>query len=424
MKTFLEYKMEGSTKTLNKEAIIYNYLRELLEAYGQGLDALTYTLSKLLKLPIIVANTAYETIATTHLHPDLDSFQVENDEQGVSHKKLYFCTIKTDTLGLRGLGRAIAPAGRVLGYLFLVTDKAEGSDLDFYETLLDNVESLYANSLKNQLELKQEKNKSKDAFFYDLLYGNLKRNEDIMNRGEVWGWDFRHPHAVLLLKVRDVELFSPDRHLIDALQRIVERGLINRYGKNPAVTVHRNEVIALVHSASRKRSEQKQDIKALAGNILNQTADTELNKRIAFGVGQTYDEPIDLFRSYQEAKVVIDMGGLLGVKVPFFSDMGLERVLYKHDIQDLKEYRDQVLGDLRKDESGESLLEILKTFTMNQFDVNKTAQDLFIHRNTLRTRLSKIEAILDRPLDDMSTRLDLTAVLKIEQLHGLDLESE
>ncbi len=117
-------------------------------------------------------------------------------------------------------------------------------------------------------------------------------------------------------------------------------------------------------------------------------------------------------------------GGLLGVKVPFFSDMGLERVLYKHDIQDLKEYRDQVLGDLRKDESGESLLEILKTFTMNQFDVNKTAQDLFIHRNTLRTRLSKIEAILDRPLDDMSTRLDLTAVLKIEQLHGLDLESE
>lgn len=149
---------------MNKEAIIYNYLRELLEAYGQGLDALTYTLSKLLKLPIIVANTAYETIATTHLHPDLDSFQVENDEQGVSHKKLYFCTIKTDTLGLRGLGRAIAPAGRVLGYLFLVTDKAEGSDLDFYETLLDNVESLYANSLKNQLELKQEKNKSKDAF--------------------------------------------------------------------------------------------------------------------------------------------------------------------------------------------------------------------------------------------------------------------
>ncbi|WP_348981620.1 helix-turn-helix domain-containing protein [Desulfitobacterium sp. LBE] len=112
------------------------------------------------------------------------------------------------------------------------------------------------------------------------------------------------------------------------------------------------------------------------------------------------------------------------MKVPFFSDMGLERVLYKHDIQDLKEYRDQVLGDLRKDESGESLLEILKTFTMNQFDVNKTAQDLFIHRNTLRTRLSKIEAILDRPLDDMSTRLDLTAVLKIEQLHGLDLESE
>ncbi|KTE90306.1 sugar diacid utilization regulator [Desulfitobacterium hafniense] len=411
---------------MDKESIIYSYLRELLESFGQGLDALTYTLSKLLKLPIIVANPAYETISTTLLHPDLDAFQVEYDEERENNKKPYFCTIKTDTLQLRGFGRAIASTDRVLGYIFLIIDKVEDPDLDFYETILESAESLYANCLKNQLELKQEKNKSKDAFFYDLLYGNLKRNEDIINRGEVWGWDFRRPYAVLLLTVPDVELFSPDRHLIDVLQKIAERVLIGKYLKNPATTVNRNEVIALVplELERKKQSEQKQEITTLIRGTLNQIVNTELNNRIACGVGQTYYEPINLFRSYQEAKIAIDMGGLLGVEIPFFSDMGLERVLYKHDVQDLKEYHDQVLGELLKNEPEEGLLEILKIFTINQFDVNKTAQDLFMHRNTLRTRLSKIETILDRPLDDMNTRLDLTAVLKIEQLHRLDQESE
>lgn len=71
-------------------------------------------------------------------------------------------------------------------------------------------------------------------------------------------------------------------------------------------------------------------------------------------------------------------------------DMGLERILYKHDLEDLKEYYHHVLGELaEEDEAEDNLFKLLESFADNQFDMNKTAQATFLHRNTLRYRLNK-----------------------------------
>lgn len=104
-----------------------------------------------------------------------------------------------------------------------------------------------------------------------------------------------------------------------------------------------------------------------------------------------------------------------------FSDLGLERILYKHDLQDLKEYYVHVLGELhRQDDPESSLVTILESFAENQFDVGKTAKAIFMHPNTLRYRINKIETILGRSLADNNTRLDIVASLKIRRLHGTD----
>ncbi|AET68647.1 sugar diacid utilization regulator [Desulfosporosinus orientis DSM 765] len=401
---------------INKDFSISHTLRELLKASGLGLDALTCTLGELLNVPILIATPSYETLSTTFLHPDLDSFHVEiNGPKG--NEKLFLCTIATKSLRIKAAGWAIAPNGRVIGYVFLLFDK-DDPDFEAYQSLMESATSLYATHLQNQLELKQEKHKTKNAFFYDLLYGNLKRNEEIIQMGRVWGWDLRKPQAVLTMVICELEHYSPDWHLMDILQRTVDRVIIDKYFRNPATTVNRNEFIVLIPFKTEKDSEQNLEISSLMKDILVKIENTELAHRVCCGVGQTYKEAINLFRSYQEAKVALDMGKLLGIEIPFFSDLGLERILYKHDLQDLKEYHDHVLGKLSNSEEMEDgLLETLETFTMNQFDVNKTAQELFIHRNTLRNRLNKIETILGCYLDDMDTRLNMSAAFTIRRLH-------
>ncbi|MGI1659036.1 MAG: PucR family transcriptional regulator [Desulfitobacterium sp.] len=400
-----------------------NYMRKLLKTSSQGLDALTCALAEVLNHPILVSTPAYETISTTLLHPDLDSFQVNVEGGRVHNEDLFLCALSTEELSLKGAGWSVAPNGRVLGYLFLIYDQAK-PDFEAFQATIETALSLYSIHLQNKLELKQEKHKTKNSFFYDLLYGNLKRNEDIITMGEVWGWNFRRPHIVLLLLVPDLEPHSPDWHLMEVLQKTADRTLIDRYYKNPATMVNRNEVVALISTEGGKVAEQKQEITSLIEHISSQFKASEPNYWIAFGVGQTYAEPNDLFRSYQEAKVAYEMGSLLGVAVPFFSDMGLERILYKHDLEDLKEYYNHVLGALPKQDEGEdNLFSLLESFVDNQFDMNKTAEATFLHRNTLRYRLNKVEAILGCSLADINMRLDLAAAFKIRRLHRFDQES-
>lgn len=404
---------------MDKNFAIPDHMQELAKASAKGLDALTYTLAELLNHPVLISSSAYKLISASS-PVDFEQFQVELDSLRKDNEALFTCLLFADTFQSRAVGKAIAPMGRIIGYVFILIDKTV-SDPATLRSLLDYTSSLCAILLQSRLELKQEQYKFQNAFIYDLLYGNLKRSEDIIATGEMWGWDFRRPHAVLLFLIPELEPLSSEWHLRDVLLRILEQAIFDKYFKNPAALVRQNEFAILVPMAAATPSDQKGELFSFTDNILTQLAKTELEGKVACGVGQIYAEPIDLFRSYQEAKVSLEMGRLLDIAVPFFGDLGLERILYKHDLQDLKEYYAHVLGALHKQDDQEgSLVTILESFADNQFDVNKTAQAIFLHRNTLRYRLNKIENILGKPLTDINTRLDIVAALKIKRLHKIN----
>ena len=53
---------------------------------------------------------------------------------------------------------------------------------------------------------------------------------------------------------------------------------------------------------------------------------------------------------------------------------------------------------------------------MNGFSVGKTAEALFIHRNTLQYRLNKVEELLDVTLDDYMEYLDIVNCILVKRL--------
>jgi sugar diacid utilization regulator len=398
-----------------------DYMQELIKASGQGLDKLVLTLAKLLNQPVLVSSPSYKLLSASNRY-DFELFQVEFDNPKADNNTLFLCQLSAGTFQARAAGQAIAPAGCIIGYIFILWEENEPQP-KLNKTLIDYTASLCAVHLQSRLELKQELSKYKNSFLYDLLYGNLKRNEEIIATGEMWGWDFRLPHCVAILILTELEHHSPEWHLMDLLLRIVEQVFIDIYYKNPPTIVRQNELVILIPAQEEKPSKQKTKILEFAGKIFTHAEATELKNRIACGIGQAYSDAVDLFRSYQEAKVSCEMGRLLNIPVPFFSELGLERILYKHDLQDLKEYYIHVLGELhKKDDSEGSLMNILENFADNQFDVSKTAKALFLHPNTLRYRLNKIENILGKSLADNNTRLDIVAAFKIRYLHNIDQE--
>ena len=140
------------------------------------------------------------------------------------------------------------------------------------------------------------------------------------------------------------------------------------------------------------------------------------------GIGNNRSNSVDIFQTYQEAKVALGLGEMLDIELPFFSKLGLERILYNHDIKEVNDFYYQVLGKLIDEDkiNESSLIETLESLVKNQFDLTKTAEAMYIHKNTLRYRIKKIEEILNDKLTNIELRVNIIAAVKIKQLRKVN----
>ena len=72
--------------------------------------------------------------------------------------------------------------------------------------------------------------------------------------------------------------------------------------------------------------------------------------------------------------------------------------------------------EMYDNENGSFLIDTLVNYYMNGFNIGKTAQMMFVHRNSLQYRLKKIEEILGIRLDDSMAYLDLVNCILVKRL--------
>ena len=63
-----------------------------------------------------------------------------------------------------------------------------------------------------------------------------------------------------------------------------------------------------------------------------------------------------------------------------------------------------------------SLVETLAAYFAHHGNLSRTAEALFLHRNTLLYRMERIAAIIGHDLDDPEVRLMLQVAFKVQQL--------
>lgn len=112
-----------------------------------------------------------------------------------------------------------------------------------------------------------------------------------------------------------------------------------------------------------------------------------------------------------------------GENVSFFQDIGLLKILYSHDPTELAEFYHDTMDVLNEHDrrTEAELSEALKAYVFNNMDVSKTAQSMFVHRNTIRYRLRKIEELLQIDLSDLSVIMNFVVAFHIESLNRVDL---
>lgn len=136
------------------------------------------------------------------------------------------------------------------------------------------------------------------------------------------------------------------------------------------------------------------------------------NVETIVGVGTAYDYINEFKNSLQEAKNTLKVSKLLDNKecVFFYDDLGIYSLLLQiNNGKFMDDYVKSRLGKLIEADTLQdgSLCITLESYLKNNCNANATAEELFIHRNTMRYRIDKIKGIINDDITDLSTAMEL-----------------
>jgi GAF domain-containing protein len=145
-------------------------------------------------------------------------------------------------------------------------------------------------------------------------------------------------------------------------------------------------------------------------------------QRAAIGVSELRETPDEAARAFREARDAATIGrALLGEGGAIsYSQLGAYRYLVQIPVEDAPRDRmraavDELIDYDRKRRT--SLLDTLERYLAERRSVIESARELYIHPNTLRQRLSRIEELTGLNLDEADL-LSLELAIKLARLHG------
>jgi PucR family transcriptional regulator, purine catabolism regulatory protein len=250
----------------------------------------------------------------------------------------------------------------------------------------------------------------------ELITGHVVDRTVLMERAAAFAWDLTSPRAVLLA---DVEAIAG--RPFSALAGTPEEGALRHQlaesaraslGAGAIIWERSREIGALVSAGPTGLPE--------IGAALQTEASRHLpGIVVSVGIGRAALDPLDLHRSFAEARRALSIGRWARGpgEVTAFDHLGLDRLLVAIPDADAEAFSTDVLGPLEAYDAGRgtSLVTTLETFLATR-NAALAARQLYLHYNTLKNRLAKIEEIIGPYLDDPDRCLSLALALRLRRL--------
>lgn len=250
-----------------------------------------------------------------------------------------------------------------------------------------------------------------DEFVYDVLYNNYDSKLALYEKARHLHWNLEGPYAIIVIE-------SPE----DKLPTVRRLGPA-RFNSSPPVYTVINENTVVILSLTNLTSHQVKE--ALTEFIAKLLANLTFNyiKDVHIGVGSTATALTDLHQRFQEAKIALELGKVFGTGNPsYFNEMGFLKFIFTAPAQELQEFAQRILGHITAYdlEAETDLLNTLRTFINQQCQITPCAKALYIHENTLRNRLKKIEQLLELDLNRVDHLVNIYIALQIHNMDHFD----
>ncbi len=240
-------------------------------------------------------------------------------------------------------------------------------------------------TLQEEYELRE---KSKENFFRELLLGSYQNSREYFDvRAKTIGIDTQKSYRLYLCKMKECESGNEEDILVEEQRKRIKRSL--EYGLPEYLHIQVAFIASYVVILIPREYDEKEEMADILSGIIEQSSEVEDRICISEPAEELYDIP----RCYSKAVVIYQFQRQIkNQKIIRVEDSQLEYLFLHTNAEDLQQYVIHILAVLINENAGqkETLLETLDTFFEYDMNVGKTAEALYIHRNTLAFRLNRI----------------------------------
>lgn len=366
---------------LERSRAIHDRLTAVVLAGGSLAD-LMRTLAQLLGKPVSVVDTHEQVLASSGPARD-----VAPDERAV---------------------RAIRVGGAKFADIVVGARESSLGPEDLMA--LDHAATIAALQLVQARSVMTREQRHRAILLEEIVSGDPIRSDEIVEQTAALGWNLGRTRAAVVGEISERESGAK---LLVAGQPLEERVLQTAraaLGEDAIAWGRRTGFAVLV--VAEKKGETLEAARRLHAELERAVP----GATVSIGVGRVAPEMGALPTSYLEATQALTVGRDLEGPgcVVSFDELGLFRLLHPLAAgADLERYCADLLGPLvtyDRERNGE-LVKTLESYLQNGSNAAATARELFIHYNTLRYRLAKIDKLTEGLERNAIARLSLEVAL-------------
>ncbi|MHB1405807.1 MAG: PucR family transcriptional regulator [Desulfitobacteriaceae bacterium] len=416
---------------LKKSEQIHNRLLEIV-LNSNGLPSVCHTLVELAGNPVLIVNGKGDLIASAW-PPQINGCSWERSEENVlaelEKEKLLFFSLNPHRwhrfqLQMEGHTQPLVIVridinGNLHGFLVILETHRVLDNQDVMA--VEHASTIVALEFLKQKIVYDTEKQIRVELLEDLISGNFRFEDDVIRRAGHLNFNLASRTVVFVIHI---DLFNDkghnDTHVHQLREEFVQftHRILQDFPGGAMILTKGDNITGLV------RIPFGREIMPLRKKLTELKAQAVLKwpkLKLSIGVGQSVDAVRMIKKSYEEALDALKIASFMyeDSSITFFEDLGAYSFLFElEESSSMRNFFERTLGQVigYDRQSNAELLKTLIYYFKCDCNLRVTAEQLYIHKNTVLYRIRKVEEITGLSMNDPEHRFNLQLCIKLSQV--------
>lgn len=291
-------------------------------------------------------------------------------------------------------------------------------ELPFEVKLIDVTQTICRRIFTKKLQ-----KESMNNFMKEIIFDDINITEETLVRASLYGYSKNITYCSLVVDIDNFASYLKSKKLYDEeiilnikirIQEIIDH-IMYKNNKKYLYAIQSDAFFLMV--PLEENDVAIKDIEYIADCIKEDISEKLEAITASIGIGGICDNLKNFKKAIFEARKALEITKHCGKKdcIVNYRDLGIYRLFFEmNTYKEMKNLYDETLLRLKEydEKNSTNLLETLIMYLEENRNLGKTAEKLYIHRNTIKYRVKRIEEILVCDLKDDKTVFDIMLSIK------------